>query len=87
MWSFNMIAFLIYPYLVLTIFVVGHTYRYMSDPFRWNSRSSELLDKGELENTDSHLSLGNYCHVFRAFLRIADSSVAPRPIRNNSPDP
>ena len=25
MWSFNMIAFLVYPYLVLTIFVVGHT--------------------------------------------------------------
>jgi len=48
MWSFNMIAFVVYPYLALTIFVVGHSYRYLADPFRWNSKSSELLDKGSL---------------------------------------
>ncbi len=48
MWSLNTIAFLVYPYLALTIFVFGHTYRYLSDPFHWNSKSSELLDKGSL---------------------------------------
>jgi nitrate reductase gamma subunit len=48
MWSFNMIAFLVYPYIALTIFVVGHSYRYLADAFRWNSKSSELLDKGSL---------------------------------------
>ncbi len=48
MWSFNIIAFLVYPYLMLTLFVVGHSYRYIVDPFRWNSKSSELLDKGSL---------------------------------------
>ncbi len=48
MWSFNIIAFLVYPYLMLTLFVVGHSYRYFADPFRWNSKSSELLDKGSL---------------------------------------
>jgi hypothetical protein len=48
MWSFNIIAFLVYPYLMLTLFVVGHSYRYLADPFRWNSKSSELLDKGSL---------------------------------------
>ncbi len=48
MWSFDTIAFLVFPYVMLTIFVVGHSYRYLSDPFHWNSKSSELLDKGSL---------------------------------------
>ncbi len=49
MWSFDTIAFLVFPYVMLTIFVVGHSYRYLADPFRWNSKSSELLDKGSLK--------------------------------------
>lgn len=48
MWSFNIIAFLVYPYLMLTLFVVGHSHRYVADPFRWNSKSSELLDKSSV---------------------------------------
>ena len=30
--TFNMLAFVVYPYLALTIFVVGHPYRYFTDP-------------------------------------------------------
>jgi nitrate reductase gamma subunit len=41
-------AFLVFPYLALTVFVVGHAYRYMVDPLDWNARSSELLDKRSL---------------------------------------
>jgi len=48
MWSFNTIAFLVFPYVMLTLFVVGHSYRYFTDPFRWNSKSSELLGKNSL---------------------------------------
>jgi len=44
----NILAFLVFPYLALTVFVVGHAYRYMVDPLAWNARSSELLDKGSL---------------------------------------
>jgi nitrate reductase gamma subunit len=47
--AFNMLAFVVYPYLALTIFVVGHPYRYFSDPYNWNSKSSELLDKDSLK--------------------------------------
>jgi len=44
-----MLAFVVYPYLALTTFVVGHPYRYFTDPFNWNSKSSELLDKDGLK--------------------------------------
>ncbi|HTY23751.1 MAG TPA: respiratory nitrate reductase subunit gamma [Desulfomonilaceae bacterium] len=31
--------------IALTVFVVGHSYRYITDLFDWNSKSSELPDK------------------------------------------
>jgi nitrate reductase gamma subunit len=46
-WMENL-AFVGFPYLALTTFVVGHTYRYVTDAFGWNARSSELLDKESL---------------------------------------
>lgn len=45
-WDF--LAFLVFPYISLSVFVVGHLYRHFTDPFRWNARSSELLDKESL---------------------------------------
>ncbi|HIC09363.1 MAG TPA: respiratory nitrate reductase subunit gamma [Aquificales bacterium] len=33
------------PYAVLAIFVLGHIYRYITDPMSWTSKSSELLEK------------------------------------------
>jgi len=48
MFSFNTLAFLVFPYVVLTVFVLGHTYRYVTDVHHWNSKSSEILDKGSL---------------------------------------
>ncbi len=44
----NILAFLIFPYLALATFVVGHAYRYIVDPFFWNARSSEFLEKKSL---------------------------------------
>jgi nitrate reductase gamma subunit len=45
----NTLAFLVFPYLALTTFVVGHLYRYLTNPYDWNSKSSELLDKKGLK--------------------------------------
>ncbi len=45
----NTLAFLVFPYVMLTIFVVGHSYRYLTDRYDWNSKSSELLDKDGLK--------------------------------------
>lgn len=33
------------PYIILTIFIGGHIYRYQHDQFGWTSKSSELLEK------------------------------------------
>ena len=47
--TLNTLAFLVFPYLALTTSVVGHLYRYISDPYGWNTRSSELLGKKGLK--------------------------------------
>jgi nitrate reductase gamma subunit len=46
---FNTLAFLVFAYLALATFVVGHMYRYVVDPYGWNTKSSELLDKKGLK--------------------------------------
>lgn len=38
----------ILPYIILTIFIGGHIYRYNHDQFGWTSKSSEMLEKKEL---------------------------------------
>lgn len=42
------LVFTVFPYLCLTIFVVGHAYRYVTDHYNWNARSSEFLEKKSL---------------------------------------
>jgi nitrate reductase gamma subunit len=42
------LAFVVFPYLCLAVFVVGHAYRYAVDRFGWNARSSEFLEKRAL---------------------------------------
>jgi nitrate reductase gamma subunit len=43
----NTLAFVVVPYISLAVFVVGHSYRYMTDLFSWNARSSQILEKNE----------------------------------------
>lgn len=38
----------IFPYLMVTIFIVGHVYRYNSDQLSWTAKSSEFLEKKSL---------------------------------------
>lgn len=42
------LLFTVFPYLCLTVFVVGHGYRYVTDRYGWNTRSSEFLEKKDL---------------------------------------
>lgn len=39
----------IYPYLMITVFVLGHIYRYQTDQLDWTARSSEFLEKKYLK--------------------------------------
>ncbi|MDR0849012.1 MAG: respiratory nitrate reductase subunit gamma [Propionibacteriaceae bacterium] len=38
-------AFVIWPYVALAIFVVGHVWRWRHDQFGWTSRTSQLLER------------------------------------------
>ncbi len=41
----DLFLWLIFPYICLTIFVLGHVWRYKYDKFGWTSRSSEMYEK------------------------------------------
>lgn len=42
------LIFTVFPYLCLATFVVGHSYRYITDRYAWNARSSQFLDRKSL---------------------------------------
>lgn len=62
--DWNLLAFVVFPYICLAVFVVGHSYRYFADPYRWNAKSSELLDKEGLKYSSV---LFHYGMVFTVF--------------------
>jgi len=40
----NELLFVVFPYICLTVFVVGHVWRYRYDKFGWTTRSSQLYE-------------------------------------------
>ncbi|MCY7782794.1 MULTISPECIES: respiratory nitrate reductase subunit gamma [unclassified Bacillus (in: firmicutes)] len=51
------------PYIVLTIFIGGHIYRYQHDQFGWTAKSSELLEKKKLAAGSTLFHWGILCVV------------------------
>ncbi len=43
--AWQVVAFVALPYAALTVFVVGHVWRYRFDRFGWTSRSSQLYER------------------------------------------
>ena len=41
----EILLWIILPYVAITVFVVGHWWRYHNDQFAWTSRSTQLLDR------------------------------------------
>ncbi len=41
----DLFLWLIFPYICLTIFVLGHVWRYKYDKFGWTSRSSQMYER------------------------------------------
>lgn len=39
---------IVFPYLCMTVFVVGHIFRYKYDQFGWTAKSSEFIEKRQL---------------------------------------
>lgn len=44
----NQFLWVIFPYLCMAIFVVGHIFRYRNDQFGWTAKSSEFVEKKQL---------------------------------------
>jgi respiratory nitrate reductase gamma subunit len=45
----NQFVWVIYPYLCLAIFVIGHIARYKYDQFSWTAKSSEMIETTRLK--------------------------------------
>ena len=45
----NQFLWIIFPYLCVAIFIVGHIARYKYDQFSWTAKSSEFLEKKQLK--------------------------------------
>lgn len=41
-------VWVIFPYLCMSIFIVGHIFRYRYDQFSWTAKSSEFIEKKQL---------------------------------------
>ena len=46
--STTILLWIVIPYLCLTVFVVGHFWRYRYDKFGWTTRSSQLYESAIL---------------------------------------
>ena len=40
----NTLVWVVFPYVVLAIFVLGHVWRFSTDRFGWTSRSSQMYE-------------------------------------------
>ena len=41
----NQVLWVVFPYVCMTVFVVGHVWRYRYDKFGWTTRSSQLYER------------------------------------------
>ncbi|MDR0267404.1 respiratory nitrate reductase subunit gamma [Paenibacillus sp.] len=48
----------IFPYICMVIFIVGHIYRYRVDQFNWTAKSSEFIEKKKLKAGSMMFHLG-----------------------------
>ena len=44
----NQFLWVIFPYICIAVFVVGHIFRYKNDQFGWTAKSSEFIEKKQL---------------------------------------
>lgn len=46
--NLDLFLWLIFPYISITIFILGHIYRYNKDQFGWTAKSSQFLEQKRL---------------------------------------
>ncbi len=72
----NLFFWVIFPYIAITIFFVGHAYRYLADPYSWRSKSSEILEKKTLRFASMSFHYG----IILAFIGHIIGIVIPKSI-------
>lgn len=45
---FDQFLWVIFPYICIVVFIIGHIYRYRTDQFHWTAKSSEFIEKKQL---------------------------------------
>lgn len=50
----NLLLWVVYPYISITIFLTGHVYTYTLRRYYWSARSTELLEK-RMQSWSSYL--------------------------------
>jgi len=78
----------IYPYIALTVFLLGSWLRFDREQYTWKSDSSQLLSKANMR-LGSNLPYRYYCDLFRAcrgFAYPAQCIQSTGGIRYGSPD-
>ncbi len=69
----NQFVWVIYPYLCLAIFVIGHIARYKYDQFSWTAKSSEMIEKKRLKWGSLLFSFRYYSGILWSCCGIIDS--------------
>lgn len=64
----NIFLWVIFPYIAITIFIVGHIYRYKKDRFGWTAKSSQFLEQNRLQLASN---LFHYGIIFVFFGHVA----------------
>jgi len=54
----DQLLWVIFPYVCIAIFIVGHIYRYRTDQFNWTAKSSEFIEKKRLKAGSLMFHLG-----------------------------
>ncbi len=67
--TLDFFLWVVFPYIMLTLFVAGHIFRYNHDQFGWSARSSEFIRKDNLLKWGSNLF--HYGVIFVFFGHVA----------------
>jgi len=69
----------IFPYICLTIFVLGHIWRYRYDKFGWTSRSSQAYESRILRWANPMFHFGILAVFFGHVMGLGIPKAGPKP--------
>jgi nitrate reductase gamma subunit len=72
-----LLLWVVIPYVALTIFVVGHVWRYRRDQFMWTSRSTQMLESRWLRWGSTLFHYGTFMAIGGHVIGIAIPAAVP----------